>query len=180
MKKILLLTIIATFLNSCVVDIEVGGCTDPLADNYNASADYHNNTCLYTCVDPYAVNYGITESYDICDYEADVVFYQDVASATYFSILGIDWLGIYVNDVYIDNLLNVGFTYVPLCFPIDPDAVHFTLVWENSITSTFHWSIKDLTGYTHFESFQEPIVANECLPMELTFGKIQEYKEASK
>ena len=47
---------------------------------------------------------------------------------TYFDILGIDWLDIYVGTDYVGSLqANLGFTYVPDCFPEDPDAVHFTL-----------------------------------------------------
>ena len=61
MKNIFLLTIIATLLNSCVVEIQIDGCTDPSAINYNADADNNDGTCLYYiygCTDPLALNFN--------------------------------------------------------------------------------------------------------------------------
>ena len=61
MKNIFLLTIIATLLNSCVVEIQIDGCTDPSAINYNADADNNDGTCLYYiygCTDPAAYNFN--------------------------------------------------------------------------------------------------------------------------
>ena len=62
---------------------------------------------------------------------------------------------------------------------MDPDAVHFTLEWQNSQSSTFTWTVRDGSGTIHY-SGTDLILANNCLPMELTFKKIQEYKEATK
>ena len=105
------------------------------------------------------------------------MFFEDVAAAVYFDNLGIDWLDVYVGNEKVGTLqATLGFTYVPVCYPTDTDAVHFTLAWENSLTSTFDWSVRDLTGYAHYEDFNQQVLANNCLPMELTFKKIQEYK----
>jgi hypothetical protein len=180
MKNLLLFTILATLLNSCVVEVKIDGCTDPYADNYNSNADNNNGSCLYTCTDPYATNYNIAQAYFSCEYEADVVFYEDVAAAVYFDNLGINFLDVYVGNTYVGTLqATLGFTYVPLCYPMDPDAVHFTLEWQNSQSSTFTWTVRDGSGTIHY-SGTDLILANNCLPMELTFKKIQEYKEATK
>ena len=178
MKKTILLLILAVLINSCSVEVLVDGCTDTYAENFDPNADNDNGSCWYTCTDPYAINNNLALNSYYCEYEADVVFFEDVAAAVYFDNLGIDWLDIYVGNDYVGSLqATLGFTYVPVCFPTDADAVHFTLAWENSQSSTFTWSVRDPSGTIHY-SGTDLILANNCLPMELTFKKIQEYKES--
>ena len=81
MKKIFLLLTICVFISSCTKENLIDGCTDYSADNYDINAEYNDGSCLYTCMDPYSTNYNQTSIYDICEYEADVVFSQDVTSA---------------------------------------------------------------------------------------------------
>ena len=177
MKKILLLSNLALFLNSCV-EVERGGCIDPYADNYESFADYDDGSCYYTCEDPYAINYNIAYDSYFCEYEADVVFFEDVAAALYFDNLNVNWLDIYVEGTYVGTLnATLGFTYVPECYPTDPDAVHFTLSWFDNLNTSFSWTVRDETGFIHYNG-TDFISANNCLPMELTFKKIQEYKES--
>ena len=175
MKKLLLLSTLAIFFNSCV-EVETGGCIDPYADNYESFADYDDGSCLYSCEDPYAINYNLLLPSYYCEYEADVVFFEDVAAALYFDNINVNWLDIYVEGTYVGTLnATLGFTYVPLCYPTDPDAVHFTLSWFNNINSTFNWTVRDETGFIHYDG-TDFVSANGCLPMELTFKKIQDFK----
>jgi hypothetical protein len=180
MKNIILLLLVTLFISSCSVEVVSDGCTDAYAINFDDNADNNDGSCLYECADPYSSNYLLTLPYLICEYEADVVFFEDLAAATYFNNLGIDYLDVFVGNTYVGTLqATLGFTYVPMCFPIDQDAVHFTLLWEDSQQSTFIWSVRDPSGTIHY-SGEELILANNCLPMELSFKKIQEYKESSK
>ena len=158
MKKILLFSALAIFLNSC--EKSISGCIEPAAINYNNNADYDNGSCSYI---------------------ADVVFYLDVAGALYFThVEEIQELWIYVEGVEVDYLdASIGFNYIPLCYPIDVDAVNFSYEWDNALAATFTWTVVDEYDVVHYEG-TDVIGANDCLPMELTFKKIQEYKEATK
>ena len=156
MKKILLLSILTIFLYSCS-DSRSEGCIEPAAINYESFADYDDGSCYYS---------------------SDVVFYEDVAAAVYFDLLDVEWLDLTVEGEYIGTLdATLGLTYVPNCNEID--AVVFSLEWDNASHSSFSWTIRDETGFKHYEGV-ETIYANESLPMELTWKKIQVYKEATK
>ena len=183
MKKILLFSVLAIFLKSCT-EVETGGCIDPYAYNYESFADFDDGSCVYIgCSDPLAINYDMlyATNYSFCIYNSDVVFFEDVAAAVYFDNLGIQFLDISVEGVYVGTLqANLGFTYIPDCYPADPDAVNFTLEWEETTTTsqaTFTWIVRDEFGQIHY-SGTETILANDCLAMELTWKKIQEYKES--
>ena len=155
MKKILLFSFVAILFNSC--DIESGGCIDYNAVNYESYADFDDGSCLYT---------------------SDVVFYEDVAAAVYFNMQGVEWLDLSVNGQYIGTLdATLGLTYVPDC--LEPDAITFSVDWEDMSSSSFNWTIRDETGYKWYEGV-ELVLPNECLPIGLTWKKIQTYKENTK
>ncbi len=153
---------------------------DPIATNYDVLAETEDGSCLYSCNDPFSTNFGILTSTPSCQYEGDVIFYEDVDAAIYFDNLGIDYLDVYVGIEYIGTLqANLGFTYVPSCFPPDPDVVQFTLLWENSIQSSFLWQVRDGSGTIHYEG-EDVVLANNCLPITLTYKKIQDYQNKTK
>ena len=176
MKNLLLFTILATLLNSCVVEVQIDGCTDPYADNYNSNADNNNGSCFYTCTDPYAINYNIALPYFSCEYEADVVLYLDVAGAQLLTNSGVPFLDVFVGNQKVGTMpTNIGFTGVVFCDDLNPEPVHFIYQWENSLTSTLSWSVRDLTGYEWY-SDNDIVIANNCLSLLLSNKKLQEYK----
>ena len=155
MKNILLLFSFALLISSC--ETSRSGCTDPYAYNYESFADYDDGNCLYT---------------------SDVVFYEDVAAAIYFDILGVEWLDLSVDGIYIGTLdATLGLTYVADCF--ESDAIVFALDWVDASSSSFTWVIRDETGFIHYEGI-EVVLPNDCLPIGLTFKKITDYKESKK
>lgn len=152
-KKVFFFLTLSLFLNSCVVEVETGGCIEPSAYNYSSTADFDDGSCKYT---------------------SDVVFYEDVAAAVYFNALGVEWLDLYVDGDYIGTLdATLGLTYIPNCNEVD--AVSFSLEWQNNLSSSFSWVIRDENGFMHYDGV-EAILPNDCLPIGLTFKKIQEYK----
>ena len=158
MKNIILLLSITLLITSC--ERSTSGCIEPAAINYNSYADYDNGSCIF---------------------QADVVFSLDIAGALYFThIEEIKWLDIYVEDVMVGTLdASLGFDYIPLCYPIDEDAVNFMLEWDNSLATIFTWTVVDEYNVVHY--IEEDIIgANDCLPMSLTFKKITDYKESKK
>jgi hypothetical protein len=153
MKNIILLLSITLLISSC--ERSTYGCIEPAATNYNINANYDNGNCTYI---------------------SDIVFYEDVAAAIYFDIIGVEWLDLSIDGEYIGTLdATLGLTYTPDCNEVD--AIAFSLEWENSHSSSFTWVIRDENGFKHYEG-AEVVVPNDCLPMELTFKKIQDYKES--
>ena len=72
---------------------------------------------------------------------------------------------------------GVGFTGVVLCDDLNPEPVHFIYQWENTLSSTLSWSVRDLNG-TEWYSDNDVVIANNCLSLLLSNKKLQEYKES--
>ncbi|HJN63398.1 MAG TPA: hypothetical protein QGG91_01645 [Flavobacteriales bacterium] len=178
MKKVIFVTILTALIFSACKETETGGCIDASAINYESWADYDDGSCLYQCDDPYATNYNVTTNYPICEYEADVVFYLDVPAAVYFTNEGIPFLDVYVgNDLAGTMPANVGFTSTVLCDDLDPEPVHFIYLWENELSTTLTWTVRDLAGFIWY-SGTDIVVANNCLSLQLTMKKIKEYQNS--
>ena len=157
MKKLIYVTILSALTFSACEKSKTGGCIDLVAINYEKWADYDDGSCLY---------------------QSDVVFYEDVAAAVYFANEGVNWLDININGDYTGTLqANLGFEFIPDCYPLDPDAVHFTIEWEDAPATSFTWTVRDETGYKWYEG-TEAVVPNDCTTMGLTWEMIKEYQDS--
>jgi hypothetical protein len=189
MKQLLVLSTIIIFFNSCG-DVRVSGCTDPGALNYMPNADYDNGSCIYGCTDQLADNYNeyaIDESLDICEYSANLVYYLDQSAINYMNAWGISYYAFYddYND-FIGYITNEYFwTSPPNCLPqLDGSTLTATLYWNgnyNNNLGTFSWQAYPDDGpIADYDNTENNIIPGECLRLQLSKKKIQEYQQATK
>ena len=187
MKNLLLFTILATLLNSCVVEVQIDGCTDPYADNFNVNADYDDGSCEYWgCTDPLADNFdpqANVELINACQYSANLVYYLDYSASQYMLNWGISYYAFYdsYNNYigYITN--NYYWTSPPNCLPQgDGSTLTATLYWNgnyNNNRGTFSWQAYPDNGpIADYDYTEINVIPGECRKLQLSKKKIQEYK----
>ena len=191
MKKIIYSIIALLLLNSCGSDIQRGGCIDPIAENYDALADYDNGSCVYIlgCTDPIADNfdlYATLEPLNACQYSANLVYFLDYSASQYMSNWGISYYSFYdsYND-FIGNITNDFYwTSPPNCLPLnDGSTLTTTLYWNGNYDNylgLFTWSAYPDDGPIADYEYSETVVPGECLKLQLSKKKIKDYQEATK
>ena len=169
---------------SCLYTI---GCTDPAAINYDPQAILDDGSCLYIsgCTDPTAINYdpqaGI-EPLNACEYTCDVVYYLDYSAAQYMLANLISYYSFY--DYNGSNLGYITSDYYwnspPNCIPqADGSTLTATLYWNGNYGSnagSFSWSAYPNNGPIADYDGSFIVTPNDCVRVELSFKKIQEYK----
>ena len=187
MKNLLLFTILATLLNSCVVEVQIDGCTDPYADNFNVNADYDDGSCEYWgCTDPLADNFDPQANVELinsCKYSANLVYYLDYSASQYMLNWGISYYAFYESyNNYIGNITNDFYwTSPPNCLPQgDGSTLTATLYWNgnyNNNLGTFSWQAYPDNGQIADYDYTEiNVIPGECRKLQLSKKKIQEYK----
>ena len=194
MKKIILLSALAIFLNSCS-DIETPGCIDPAAYNYESFADYDDGSCLYIlgCTDPEADNYNPEaglEPLNGCDYSCDIVWYLTQSTAAFMIDLGIDYYHFFLKDS--DNSFgSIGnqwaWASAPDCTPqSDLSTLVIIYSWTgnyDSNASILQWEAWADDGspilILDYEGDQL-VYPNECMSIGLTSQQLKTYKEEHK
>jgi hypothetical protein len=189
MKNLIYITIISMLIfSACTVEIRIDGCTDPLAINYDPQADDDDNSCLYVwgCTDFEADNWNpdaVMEDFNDCEYSCDVVYYLDYSAVQYM----LNW-GISFYSFYDYNGSNLGYitsdyywTSPPNCIPqLDGSTLTATLYWSGNYggnTALFSWSAYGDDVILDYEG-TFVVYPNECARVELSWKKIQEYKES--
>ena len=189
MKKILLFSALTIFLNSCTVEVRIDGCTDPCAANFDPLADDNDGTCQYYdgCTDPTALNYDPCAFYEpanACDYTCDVVYYLDYSAYLLMLTENTSYYTFYDYNFHeIGNLFGLDYQdFPPSCVP-QTTTLTVTLAWSGNYdnnSANFVWSAYPEDGPIADYSGSFSVYPNECVQVELSFKKIQEYKEATK
>lgn len=191
MKKVIFTIFVLTLLYSCGSDIQRGGCIDPIAENYDALADYDDRSCIYIlgCTDLLADNFDIyatLEPLNACQYSANLVYFLDYSASQYMLNSGITYYSFY--DTYNDYIGYISndfyWTSPPNCIPQnDGSTLTATLYWNgnyDNYLSSFTWSAYPDDGPIADYEYTETVVPGECLKLQLSKKKIKEYQEATK
>ena len=174
----LTLAIFCIFTFSACEEAEQGGCTDPLAENYESWADYNDGSCIFQCNDPFATNYNILMNNLVCEYEGDVVFYLDYQAAQEFTNLNIPYLDVYVgNDLAGSMPTDIGFLSSVSCDDTHPEPVYFLYLWEDEMSTDMTWTVRDGLGQIWY-SDTDIVLANNCLPLQLKWSMIKAYQDS--
>ena len=163
MKKILLFSILAIFLNSCS-DSRSTGCTDPYAYNYESFADYDDGNCIYT---------------------ADVVFFYDAITANELNIVGFDRLDYYIEETP-GTFINIGNEYpapsfiyagIPNCY--EQTYVTEAIEWYSAGNTIINYLVYGITYVnilgliteveTLVDEYSFDLYANECAAVPIRF-----------
>ena len=96
----------------------------------------------------------------------------------YFKNNNVQSIKFYVNGTMVGSQYNnggfIGQLEAPNCF--DEYFTTATLFWSITSSSTFEWEAVDETGFLWFNSGHQTF-PNECLSIQLTAKKIQEFQE---
>lgn len=163
MKKLLLLSALAIFLNSCS-DSRSEGCTDPYAINYESFADYDDGSCNYT---------------------ANVVFFYDSQTASELNFVAFDRLDYYIEETA-GTFINIGyelptptFIYagIPNCY--EQTYVTSPIEWYSENNTIINYQVYGITyvnilGFiteveTLVDEYSFDLYTNECAAVPIRY-----------
>ena len=158
MKKILLLSTLALFLNSCS-DSRSEGCTDSYAVNYESFADYDDGSC---------------------DYIADVVFFYDAITANELNAAEFDRLDSYI-EFSPGTYTFIGSedpTFIAAGIPQCYESTYVTtdITWSGSYNANINYMVYGIHDIgilgeleTEVDLYSFNLGANECAAVPIRF-----------
>lgn len=153
MKKVFLFFICLSLIiglattNSCKKDKKIKGCTDKDSQNYSATAEEDDGSCLY---------------------EGQVVFWYDQAASAGLIADGATALTFYLNTQVIgSSATSVYWTTAPDCGQNGSVTVMEDL--GNVKTHAYSLSVKDQTGFEYWTATVN-VDANTCVQLQLLWS----------
>ena len=162
MKKLLLISSIIIFFNSCG-DSRTQGCTDIYGVNYNSSADYDNGSCIYEVDVVFALDGNSSAYLNDDDYATEVAYYID----NDISAIGFD----YWNSITGFPFAIPGIT-PPYCY--EAGYTSFTYSWTAANNSTFYYQAIPDGGIFQWEGDVTLNKQDDCIYIPLTLAKKSE------
>ena len=162
-RSIISFVIITTLLSSCGSDIQIRGCTDPIAENYESSADYDNGSCIYEVDIVFALDANSAAYLNEDDYATEVAYYID----NDITAIGVD----YWNP-------GTGFPFAipgvnePFCY--QPGYTSFSYSWIGSDNTIFSYEAIPDGGIFQWEGDVILEKQFDCVFIPLTLAKKME------
>jgi len=157
------------------------GCTDATAINYDTDAVNDDGSCLYQCDEIYATNYLDTTTSPVCEYESRIIIWLDETASQYFDSLTVPLLSVSVANEQIPGAIateNFINDDDVDCEDTIPGPIHHIYQWEDASTIDVTLTVYDFANIIMFQSIYT-LYPSACFQLQLTRVMIEEYEASN-